>query len=825
MRRINLNKNNTNLKSSSKSHFKMKKLTSLILAIFCTQLLFSQVTLKGTVKDESNNPIPYASVYIKGTNIGTATANNGTFILNDVPRDIKEISASAVGYKRATVAINSISITIVLVSDTLLDEVELFGSRNKRAEKLETLTRLPLKPNEQLQSISILSSKLIEQQSALTISDATKNVAGVYTFATYGNTKESMSLRGYRGIPLLKNGVRVNSDFRGTGIVTDMAGVDNIQVLKGVSAISQGLGGDLGSVGGVINIVTKTPKFYEGGEISLRTGSYGKIRPTFDFYGPLDTKNTVAFRVAGAYDKVDSYRVNVNSERFYINPSLAWKPNEKTTIFLEMDYMDDSTTPDQGTLNLAGYDINNIYKLPNNRFMGFDSDRSNTLNSTYAIRFERELGNNIALKAGFFTSDLTTYSETSYAFQGSSRNGLPILLDNERYREYSASGRSDKNSVLQIDLVGKDIYTGFLKHTFQLGVDYRTSTFENQGYTSSYPTANPYIDIIDVTKPINNVLPDNVNVTRNTNADAGSSTKSYGFTFQDKVSVAKWADIFVGLRYTSIERTKGSFIGGSLAGAKRDHAINPLIGFNIKPKENIILFGSYATSSDPRTSFYTDINGKELGTERWDQLETGIKSTWLNEALRFNVTYFSTFSKNLNLQAIDNAGNFLGYYLKGGEDVREGIEVELVGRVLSNLEIIAGYSYLNARYKNHNSYYYNSRPMNSPKNTANIWVNYSFNNRLRGLSLGAGAYYLGSRPHNVWSRNYTHTGVVPGVKPFDLKAYTTVNLQASYKFNEKISLSVFGNNVLNALGYNAYRTSYINRIQPANFGTTLRYKF
>lgn len=807
----------------------MRKVLVMLTLLGCIFTAFSQSNIKGSILDSNSYPIPYANVFIKGTSIGTATNGEGVFSISNAPNGSHIIIASAVGYKTTAQQINIDgnidNLIITLQFDNNLEEVELFGARNRRAEKLETLTRLPLAPNEQLQSISVLSNKLIDQQNALTLSDVTKNVAGVYTFATYGNVKESMSLRGYRGIPLLKNGVRIDSDFRGVGIVTDMAGVDNIQVLKGISAISQGLGGDLGSVGGVINIVTKTPKFYSGGEVSFRTGSYGKVRPTFDVYGPLDEKKTVAYRVAGSYDRADSYRTRVNSERFYINPSLAWRPNDKTTLYLEMDYMDDSVTPDQGTVNLGGYDTNNIYKLPNNRFMGFASDRATSENTTYALRFERMLTDKLSVKAGYFSSSLSTHVESAYAFEGGGRTKLPKLEASQRYREYYASGRTDNNSVLQIDFLGKEIATGALKHTFQVGVDYRKSAFDNLAYSTNYPTDDSYVDIIDVTQPINNVLPAAVSVSRNTGRDSGSKTKSYGFTIQDKVTLTPWADVFLGLRYTSIERTKGNFIGRTLAGAKRDHAFNPLVGFNVKPIENIIVFGSYASSSDPRSSFYTDINNKELGTERWDQFETGVKSTWLNNALRFNVTVFNTTSKNLNLQALDNAGNFLGYYLKGGEDTRSGVEVELIGRVLSNIEVIAGYSYLDAKYKDHNSYYYNSRPLNTPKHTANVWVNYAFKNSLDGLSLGAGAYYLGARPHNVWSRNYTHTGVEPGVKPFDLKAYTTVNLQASYKFNDALSLDVFGNNIFSEIGYHAYRTVYLNRIQPASFGTTLRYKF
>ncbi len=758
----------------------MKRVLSALILLVGLNLAHGQSTIEGTVKDGNSKPIPYASVYLKETRVGDEANNNGEFKISNVANAKYTLVASAVGYKKMEkeISVNGdiSNISFVLVNDSDLEEVELYGSRTRRAEKIETITRIPLEPNEQLQSISILSKKLIDQQNALTLSDVTKNVAGVYTFATYGNTRESMSLRGYRGIPLLKNGVRVHSDFRGTGIITDMAGVDNIQVLKGISAISQGLGGDLGSVGGIINVVTKTPKFYEGGELSIRTGSYGAIRPTFDFYGPLNENNTVAYRVAGSYDRANSYREHVNSERFYINPSLAWRPNDKTTIYVEMDYMDDGRTPDQGTINLGDYSTNNIYKLPDSQFMGFESDRSSVENTTYSVRFKRELTDKLSVNAGYFVSDLS-------------------------------------------------IKTGALNHTFQFGVDYRRSEFDNLGYTANYPTENSYVDIIDVTGNINNTLPSGVSVSRNRDRDSGSKTKSYGFTFQDKVTLASWADVFLGLRYSSIERTKGNFLGRSLVGSKRDDALNPLLGFNVKPKENIIVFGSFATSSDPRSSFYTDINGDELGTERWDQIETGIKSTWLDNALRFNLTFFSTQSKNLNLQAIDPLGNSLGYYLKGGEDTRTGIELELIGRVLPNLEVIAGYSYLDAKFKDHDYYYYNSSPLNTPNHTANLWVNYAFKEKLKGLTLGAGAYYLGARPHNEWAKSYTHTGVVPGAKPFELKAYTTVNLQASYKFNNNFIIDVFGNNIFDELGYNAYRTVYLNRIQPATFGTTLRYRF
>lgn len=247
----------------------------------------------------------------------------------------------------------------------------------------------------------------------------------------------------------------------------------------------------------------------------------------------------------------------------------------------------------------------------------------------------------------------------------------------------------------------------------------------------------------------------------------------------------------------------------------------------ITPIKNVNLFASYTNSSNPRSATRTDSNGNELGNERWDQWEAGWKTSWINDRLRFNVTFFKINNKDMNLPVYDETWTPTGYYQKGGNDQRQGIEMELSGRVLPNLEIITGYSLIDAKYKEHTSFVYNSSPLNTPKHTFNAWVNYSFvNNSLEGLSLGTGVYFIGERPINDWSAGpITHEGIVPGQKPFDLKAYTTVNFQAGYAINKNWDFRVLVNNVFDELGYNAYRTSYINQIDPVNYAGVLTYRF
>lgn len=771
-------------------------------------------TINGKVTSNDGTPVAYAHVAIVKSNKGAAANENGEYEIKGVRSGSYELQVSAVGYmtikKAVLVSDGDVTLNFTIRLDAELDEVEVFGSRYEHPDKIEALTRLPLATYEQIQSISVISEKVIENQGNLTIADATKNVPGVYSFATYGNRSESMSSRGFRGIPILKNGVRVHSDFRGTGILTDMQGVDNIQVLKGAASITQGVATDLGSPGGVINIVTKTPKFQFGGQASMRAGSFGQARPTFDVYGPLNDKKNTAFRINGALERADSYRATISSQRFYINPSFEWRIDEGTSLILEMDYFDDSRTPDLGTVNLAENDTNAIYDLPYDQFLGFENDKALTQNLNYSARFKKALSDKLSINAAFFASDLDL--DVKMASLGSAiSDDEGTTVYNMRTRGYSISTREDKNSVFQVDLIGDEMYTGSIAHTFQVGMDYRTSTYNTSSSSVSV------VDTLDVFGTISNQLPDDI--TMSDPALAGSKSRSLGFVAQDVITFNPWLKSFLGFRYSTTETSTETETSSS-------DAFNPLAGLIITPIENLNVFASYTNSSYPRTGTRLDENGHELGNERYDQLEAGIKTNWLDSRLRFNLTYFKINNKNINLPVYDENWVATGYYQKGGNDQRQGVEVELTGRILDNFEVITGYSYIDAQYKEHTSYVYGSAPLNTPKHTFNVYGNYGFKNKLKGLSLGAGAYYTGKRPINDWSAGaVTHEGIVPGQKPFDVDAYTLVNAQVAYRINDNWGVRLLMNNVFDEIGYNAYRTAYINQTDPRSFYGVLTYSF
>ena len=220
----------------------------------------------------------------------------------------------------------------------ILQEVIVTSNQQK---KPVNIGKSAIRPLDLPQLTTTINAKTLENQQVNSISDILKNVNGVYIMGTTGGYQEEVASRGF---PLsssntFKNGVRY---FNGMSIET--SGLEKVEFLKGSAAI---LFGNV-SAGGILNLVTKKPKFNFGGEVGFRFGSFNTVKPSIDIYDSFDDSNKVAYRINSSYEKGDSFRNDVNSERFYINPSFLIQINNKTDLLIESDYIKDFRTPDLG---------------------------------------------------------------------------------------------------------------------------------------------------------------------------------------------------------------------------------------------------------------------------------------------------------------------------------------------------------------------------------------------------------------------------------------------------------------------------------------------
>ena len=704
-----------------------------------------------------------------------------------------------------------------------LQEVEIFGDRAKKQRGLEMITRFPGNPQDQVQSISTISEKLIEEQGALTITDAARNVPGVTLFGNYGGYKESMSIRGYRGTPVLKNGVRMDSDFRTASAISDMQGVESIQVIKGAASITQGIATGLGSAGGVINIVTKTPRFNNEKEVGLRYGSWNNVRATFDMQQVLDNNKKFAFLLNGAYQYGESYRDVIETKRHYINPSFAWRPDDKTEVVVQMDYLNLNGVPDRGTVNLAANDTEALFDM-GHKFLGTQYDKTKMENLTYSAWINRQITDKINFRVAYFGSFFTN-DNTSTALVKNDKKNLN-LID----RTLGRSFNDDRSTAIQADLMGKDFNFSDFKWSWQVGYDYSydrstsrsakgIGSYKENGVTKYYlPQANIFEDIQNNVSLSSDLLK-NLEL-----GSFGTPTYNYyyGFMTQQHLSYKDFIKVIGSLRY-------------SYSISNHDNAVDPMIGLMVSPTKSVNLFASWTTSTSLRSAMNLLENGGRVGSSKTDQFETGVKTSWFNDRLRANLTYFNMNNKNLSYTIYNEDGSNAtdpvtkeNLYGLAGNLKRQGVELDISGRPLPNVQVLLGYAYLDAQYEHSPAYMDGSAPMNAPKHTANAWVQYKFQNTntfVDGISLSVGAYYVGERPVNEYTKKTIIHNTTPGVKPFMMPEYTTLNAQIGYS-TRKFDFRLFFNNITDEIGYNSYyRGGYINQIDPFNMAAQVVFKF
>ena len=131
------------------------------------------------------------------------------------------------------------------------------------------------------QSIAVINQTTLQNQQVTNLTDILKNTNGVYIMGNTGGYQEEIASRGYAlgSSNTFKNGVRY---FNGMPVET--SGIEKVEFLKGSAAI---LYGNV-TAGGVMNIITKKPKFDFGADASISFGSYDYYKTSFDIYDALD---------------------------------------------------------------------------------------------------------------------------------------------------------------------------------------------------------------------------------------------------------------------------------------------------------------------------------------------------------------------------------------------------------------------------------------------------------------------------------------------------------------------------------------------------------
>ncbi|ULT26509.1 hypothetical protein KUH03_06495 [Sphingobacterium sp. E70] len=118
--------------------------------------------------------------------------------------------------------------------------------------------------------------------------------------------------------------------------MADLANIEAIEVIKGPAGTLFGSSTEI-SYGGMINLVTKKPKPYKIGDVSLSYGAYDLSRLTLDFNSPVNDSKTVLFRVNGAFQRGKTFQDFGLDNTTFIAPALRFLVNDRLTLNIEAE--------------------------------------------------------------------------------------------------------------------------------------------------------------------------------------------------------------------------------------------------------------------------------------------------------------------------------------------------------------------------------------------------------------------------------------------------------------------------------------------------------
>lgn len=736
----------------------------------------------------------------------------------------------------------SITDTIKNKKGGVLKEVVITANKEKKAV---SALRSGLKPMDTPQSVQVIGAEIIEQQQAIRLSEVIKNANGIYVGSARGGAQESFFSRGYdmSANNMFKNGFRYNA-----GSIPEVSGLEKVEFLKGGSAL---LYGNV-APGGILNLVTKTPSFKSGGEITMQAGSYSYYKPSIDFYGPLNKH--IAYRFNASYENSESFRDYVKNERIYVNPSFLFNVSDKTQITVQGDYLSADWTPDFGT----GIIGKTILDLPRNTYYGALWSTGKTKSSSASVLVNHDFNNNWKLS---FNSSFQSYNRT----QKSTAQLSSIDVNGNWKRGLTQADASEKIFGDQLSLQGT-FNTGSIKHQIFTGVDYENSMAPSYTF-GFYATPNGTTALTTEATAINlfnyDYSTQNLTApysTRRTQL-ATTDTQRFGVYAQDLISITDYVKVLAGLRWSwqESEVTTSKEVIGKVNGVDTitttlenatattgtktlNRAYSPKAGLVIQPNKDLSLFASYSNSFTPNSGTTVDL--QPLDPSIIDQFEVGIKKDFWKGILSTNVTAYQISNNNLAqtvLFAADGVTPNVNTNLKElvGGTKGKGIEIDVTAKPTLGLNIIAGYSFNETKISKSSgtsgSLVVGDILARTPKHTANLSFFYKLpSGKLKGLTFGAIGNYIGDRTGG-WNDRYVWTENKPVTTPktytvtiedrdIPLEGYTTIDVSAGYEW-KKFSILCKLSNVTNELNYTVHENYSVNPIAPRQVLTSLKYKF
>jgi iron complex outermembrane receptor protein len=585
-------------------------------------------------------------------------------------------------------------------------------------------------------SVSIETQQDLLDKGALNLADAYVYSAGVagerYGFATRGDW---LAVRGL-DVPEYRDSLQaLFGNYNNTR--PDIYTIEQVEILKGPASVLYGQG----TAGGIVNIVSKTPRAGLGSELVAEAGNFGRQQLAADLNGSLGNSGDWLYRVVGVYRNSDTQVEEVQDDAIVFAPSLRWQPGDDTAITLLANIQrTDSDTgaqfhPVDGTLRPAP----NGGEIPFDAYTGEPGfNRYDTDSESLTLLAEHQLNDTWSIEStARWTSGSSDYRQAWVAFSGGDRYARnpdgSLYGDGTVPRTFYVAENSSEQYAIDTRARAR-FATGDASHHLLVGVQYQdvetdTDTAYLYALGFDFATRGPDDGFgdrfwINTLNPVpSGRFPDQALVDSFFADTPAATTEDLGLYINDHVTLGPW-NLTLGLRYDEVDTDTG-------ATTQSDDALSTSVGLLYQSDLGIAPYVSYAESFEPVVG--TDnFTNQALQPQEGEQVEYGIKYQSPAGNVVVTLARFDTEVSNLpNPNSLVNAGS-----QQEGVSKVEGTELEAYLRLGAfSLELNAS----RLDMENPDGFTFAS----VPEEQLSAWLGWRPGGELAGLRAGAGIRYVG----------------------------------------------------------------------------------
>jgi outer membrane receptor protein involved in Fe transport len=305
-------------------------LSGLLFLVVST--VFSQGKISGTITDGQNS-LPGANVAIAGTSVSGSTGFDGKFTIDSNVSSGKLI-ISYIGFANQT-----IDFTISSAGSTDLGRITLISNSNELEEIVVKSSVMDIAKDRKtpVAVSTIKAAEIREKLGTQEFPEILRNTPSVYVTKSGGGFGDSrINIRGFsqNNIAVMINGMPVNDMENGAVYWSNWAGLSDV---TSAMQVQRGLGSSklaIASVGGTINVVTKTSDMKEGGSISSDFGNANYLKGQVSYStGKLD--NGLSASILYSHTQGDGYvdGTEFNGDNYFIALGYTTKNNKHDIQF------------------------------------------------------------------------------------------------------------------------------------------------------------------------------------------------------------------------------------------------------------------------------------------------------------------------------------------------------------------------------------------------------------------------------------------------------------------------------------------------------------